>query len=271
MKHVSLMTTLVAIVMLSASLSPVYAETIREARKDIIEARKELMQEKRDLREDIREKIASKVAAVKSLFKGRISFGSGKLTAINGTTLTIEKDSKSYTVLTGTFDKCTTQYRRRFWGTSSVSEFTIGDKVNVAGIFTDDTRTTIQACVIRDISIQKRFGVFIGEIVSLMNNGWIMNTVGEKRPNQTVTVNSSTKFTNRKGETITQGDIKVGQRVRVKGLWNRESNTVTDVTQVKDYSLPVIPSISVTVKPTVTITSTPTVTTTVTVTATPTP
>ncbi len=239
---------LIAILAVMVHTPTVYAVTIREARKDVIEARKDLMQEKKEFREDIREKIASKVAAVKSLFKGRVSFGQGKLTAINGTTLTVEKDGKSYTVLTGTFEKCTTQYRRRFWGSSSMSEFTVGDTVNVAGKFTDENKTTIEACVIRDVSIQKRFGVFVGEIVSVTGSGWVMTTVSEKRSNQTVTVTSSTKYTNRKNETISQSDIKVGNRVRVKGLWNRTNNTVTDVTQVKNYSLP--PVVSGTASPT---------------------
>ena len=223
-----------------AVTTPVYAETIREARKDVIEARKDLMQEKKEFREDIREKVASRVAAVKSLFKARIAFGSGKLTAINGTTLTVEKDGKSYSVLTGTFDKCSTHFRRRFWGTSSISEFTVGDTVNVAGKFTDEAKSTIQACVVRDVSIQKRFGAFVGEVTSVSSTGWVMTTVSEKRANQTVTVSSATKFTNRKGETITQSDVKVGDRVRVKGMWNRVNNTVTEVTQVKNYSLPKI-------------------------------
>ena len=230
------------------STTPVYAETIREARKDVIEARKDLMQEKKDFREDIKEKVASRVAAVKSLFKGRVAFGSGKLVAVNGTTLTVEKDGKSYTVLTGTFDKCSTTLRRRFWGSSTLSEFTIGDSINVAGKFTDESKTTIEACVVRDVSIQKRFGVFVGEVTSLTSNGWVMTTVSEKRANQTVTITSATKYTNRKGESITQADIKVGNRVRVKGLWNRSNNTVTEVSTVKNYSLPV--QISITVTPT---------------------
>ena len=66
-----------------------------------------------------------------------------------------------------------------------------------------------------------------------------MTTVSGKRADQTVTVDSSTKFSNRKGETITQSEITVGQRVRVKGLWNSNDNTVTEVKEVKDFALPV--------------------------------
>ena len=189
------------------------------------------------------------MAAVKSLFKSRVAFGSGKLTAINGTTLTVEKDGKTYSVLTGTFEKCSTHLRRRFWGTSTLTEFTVGDTVNVAGKFTDESKTTIEACVVRDVSIQKRFGVFVGEVTSLTSSGWVMTTVSEKRANQTVTVTTTTKYTNRKNETITQSNIKVGDRVRVKGMWNRVINTVTEVSNVKNYSLPVTTSVTVTPTP----------------------
>lgn len=235
-------------------ISSVQAETLREARKDVMEAKKNLIEERKDFREDVRERVASKVAAVKAMFKARIAFGSGKLTAISGTTLTVEKDGKTYTVLTGTFDKCSTQFRRRFWGSSAISEFTVGDSVNVAGRFQNEEKTIIEACVVRDVSIQKRFGVFVGEVTSLLSNGWVMTTVGEKRANQTVTVTSSTKYTDRKGEASTQAEVKVGNRVRVKGLWNRVNNTVTEVIQVKNYSLPLVPSVSVTA----TVTATPT-------------
>ncbi len=260
MKTLSIALSIVYMVSLLASTNPVHAETLREARKDVGEAKKTLIQERKDLRLDIREKVASRVASVKAFFKSRVDVGSGKLNSINGTTLTVEKDGKVYTVLTGAFDKCTSKFRKRFWGTSSISEFTVGDLLNVSGRFQDEAKTTIEACVIRDISIQKRFGVFIGEVQSVQSTGWIMTTVGEKRANQTVTVSSTTKYTDRKEQSITQSDIKVGQRVRVKGLWNRTNNTVTEVTQVKNYSLPLKPTVSVTSAPTVTPTLTPTVT-----------
>lgn len=61
---------------------------------------------------------------------------------------------------------------------------------------------------------------------------------------QTVTVTSSTKFVNRKVETIIQSDIAVGHRIRVKGLWNNKTNIISEVTHVKDFSLPPVPAIS---------------------------
>jgi hypothetical protein len=82
-----------------------------------------------------------------------------------------------------------------------------------------------------------------------------------------VTVSSSTKFVDRRGKTIAQTDVAVSHRIRVKGMWDNTNSTITEVTQVKDYSLPVKPAGT----PTPTSAATPAPTTTVAPTATPTP
>ena len=170
----------------------------------------------------------------KQLFEktGRAAIGSGTLSGKTGTTLTVTKDGKNYTVLTDS----NTQLRRRFWGKATFDEFQVGDTLNVIGKWTDDAKTTIQARLVRDVSIQKRFGVFFGTVTSLNSNGWVMQTVN--RGNQTVTTVSTTKFTNRKEETISQSDVKVGDKVRVRGLWDKTANTITEVTATKDFSIP---------------------------------
>ena len=206
---------------------PVAAENVRS------EVRKEI-------KEDLREKAGSRPGLLRNfLMKGRAAIGSGTITEISGTTLKVkDKDGKVVSVLTDS----KTQFRRRFWGKGSLSEMRERDTVNVIGQWTDDAKTTIQARLVRDISIQKRFGVFVGLVKSLTSSGWVMSTVSEKRPDQTVTVSAETKFVNRKEEAIGQADIQVGHRVRVKGLWDRANNTVMEVTQVKDFNLPVKPT-----------------------------
>lgn len=214
-----------AVGLLSMQLAtPVLAVNLGQAQKEV----------RKELREEAKE--GSRPGLLKKFFdiKARAAIGTGKVTAKSGTTLTVEKDGKSYTVLTD--DK--TQFRRRFWGKGSLDEILVGHQVNVIGVWTDDTKTTIQAKLVRDISIQKRFGVFFGVVKSLTANGWVMSTVSEKRADQTVTVSASTKFVNRKEEAIMQADVAVGHRVRVKGLWDSAANTVTEVTHVKDFNLP---------------------------------
>ncbi len=230
---------------LSVNVVAVSLPTLRAQAQDVREMR-------RDIKEEIKEKISSRAAVVKTWLGGRIVIGSGKLTAVSGTTLTVEKDGKVYQVKTGTFDKCTTQFKRRFWGNSNLGEFKVGDKLNVMGWWEDEAKTTIRACFIRNTSIQKRFGVFVGKVISITSTGWTMSTVSAKRPDQTVVVSGSTKFTNRKNESILPGDVGVGHRVRVNGLWNNLNNTLTEVAKVKDFSLPVKASVTSTITPTIT-------------------
>lgn len=247
-------TPIAIVVTMLTSLSfvaPVYAVNIGGRVENALEARAEMKAERQD-------KEGSRTGLLNKLFnlKGRAAIGTGKLTAKTDTILTVEKDGKSFTV---NIDS-KTQFRRRFWGKATLAEMSVGDTINVIGLWADDAHTTINATLVRDISIQKRFGVFFGEVKSLLTSGWVMTTVSGKRADQTVTVSSSTKFTNRKGETITQADVKVGQKVRVRGLWNSNDNTVTEVTEVKDFALPIKVSVTPTAILTATITVAPTTT-----------
>lgn len=196
------------------------------------------------------EKAGSRPGLLKKAFELRAAIGTCTVTAISSTTITCAKDGKTYTILTDS----STQFRRRFWGKATLSEIQVNDVINVIGKWQDDAHTTVLAKLVRDTSIQKRFGVFFGTVTSLTADGWVMNTLN--RGSQTVTVGSSTKFMNRKEETITKGDIAVGHRVRVKGLWDSKNSTITDVAQVKDFNLPPKPTGSP--APTSAPTSTPT-------------
>lgn len=191
----------------------------------------------REVREEVRENMASRPGFMNKVLsmKGRAAVGQATLSTKSGTTLTVTtKDGKTYTVNTDT----STQFRRRFWGKSSLDEMTVGDTLDIIGQWTDDAHTSILAKLVRDTSIQKRFGVFFGTVTSVSSTGWVVQTIN--RGSQTVTVTGSTKFINRKGSAITQADIVVGHKVRVRGLWDNKSNTITGVTEAKDFTLPVV-------------------------------
>lgn len=190
---------------------------------------------KKAIKTEVQEKAASRPGLLKKFFE-RAAIGTGKVTAVSGATLTVEKDGKSYTVVTD--EK--TQFRRRFWGKGALAEIAVGHTVNVIGQWADDAKTTINARLVRDTSIQKRLGVFFGNVLTVASDGWTMTTIGKKRDDQTVKVSATTKFVNRKGEAMTQAGVVVGHRVRVRGLWDRTANTITEVTEVKDFTLPVI-------------------------------
>ncbi|OGK52863.1 hypothetical protein A2970_02340 [Candidatus Roizmanbacteria bacterium RIFCSPLOWO2_01_FULL_44_13] len=56
------------------------------------------------------------------------------------------------------------------------------------------------------------------------------------RGNQTVYFGGA-KFVNVSEKEISYADVAVGHRVRVKGMWDNSTNTITEVTHVKDFSL----------------------------------
>lgn len=189
---------------------------------------------KNQVRENVQERMASMAAYIRSFRNGHIAIGNAELTAIDGNTLTIVKEGTTYTVLVD--DK--TQLRRKFWGQSELSEWSVGDIISLIGTWEDEAKTTIRARLIKNLSIQMRHGVFFGTITSLGESGFTMDSV--RRGTQTVTVGEDTKYINRRGGALGFSEIPVGHRVRVRGLWNSRTSTITEVTEVKDFSLPEI-------------------------------
>jgi len=160
----------------------------------------------------------------------------GEVTGISGTTLTVIKDSVAYTV--NTDDK--TNFRRRFGGKSQLSEIAENDTVNVLGKWQNGEKTQILATHIRDLSIQKRHATFFGTVRTKTDTSLILTTVN--RGEQTVIIDSSKKLVNRKMEEIKMADIQIGHRIRVKGIWDITNKTISEVTQIKDFSIPAKPS-----------------------------
>lgn len=198
----------------------------------------------------------------------------GTVTANDGSTLTVKNESKILTVTTDTSTKC----ERHYFGTCAISEIAINDKVQVFGNYSDATKTTLQATLIRDVSIMKKYGAFIGNVVSKTDSSFIIES--KERGQQTILVTTTTKFVQRNEKPSTFAALQVGNRVRVKGVWDKVNKTVSLVTQVKNYSLPPLPStvphmppgvLSPTVEPTTDVSPTETPTVSVSPTDTPTP
>jgi hypothetical protein len=121
-----------------------------------------------------------------------------------------------------------------------LNEISVGDTVNVIGRWTSEDRTEINAVLVRDLSIQKRNGVFFGTVKTITDTGFVMTTI--QRGDETVTLDSTSKLLNRKGQTITSSDIQVGNTIRLRGMWDSQAFTITEVAEVKDFSIPVSPS-----------------------------
>jgi len=213
---------------------PVFGEDISPSLIPSFGLRKGLLKDLRNDKKEVRNDTKELKKLNKTIFTHILN---GEVKSKDGSNLTVEKDGKIYTVQTDG----NTQFRRHFWGKSSLAEIAVGDKVNVWGKYVDEGKTTILAKLIRDVSIMKRFGAFIGTVADLSGSTFTLNTVA--RGAQKVTLNESTKCVNRKEDAIScTSDVQNGHRVRVKGMWDKTNSTVTEVTQLKDYSLPLKPT-----------------------------
>lgn len=196
--------------------------------------KQEIRNEKKETREEIKEDKRTLNTNIKSRKNLVARIVNGVVTAKTGSTLTVLHGST--TVMVNVTSN--TKLRRHFWGSSTLDEISINDKVNVWGKFTDDTKTTVDATLIRDLSIAKRNGVFVGTVQTITGN--VLTVLTVNRGVQSVTVDSSTKYINRKEQEMVQADVAVGHRIRVRGMWDKANNTITEVKELKDFTLPVV-------------------------------
>lgn len=207
-------------------------DTIRETVK---EGRKE-GSDPAEIKEDVKEVRTGLLDKVKDFMKKNLKFEArvkGKITLIGENNFSINGEDGTFQI--NITDK--TKILRKFGGKSSLSEFSVGDEVMVFGKFTDDTKSAIDAKTIKNDSIQKRFGAFFGKITIKNSDNFVMETA--ERGTQTVYFGTA-KIVDRKEISIALNDTKVGDRVRVKGVWNKTLSKITEVIQVKDFSIPTI-------------------------------
>lgn len=210
------------------TISAIKEEMKDEIKKASPEARKEVKEQLREknkgLFEEIKNQVREKLQALKP---ARLT---GKITEIGSNFIKVDSEGKVYQV--NITEK--TQLRRHFWGKSNLSEFSVGDEVNVIGRYTDETKTTIEAILIRNNSIQKRWGVFFGEVVAKNADNFVIKTINR---GQLTVYFGSAKFVGNDEKPLTYADLQVGQRVRIKGVWDKTLSKITEVDQVKVYHL----------------------------------
>ena len=138
---------------------------------------------------------------------------------------------------------------RKFGGKSSLAELHVGDIVTARGTWVDETKAVLDTRVLRDLSIQKRYGTFWGKIKSINSEAktFVLETVG--RGEQQVFVGSETKIVSRNQTVLTFSDLVIGHRVRVTGLWDSTLKTIEEVKTIKDWSLPPKPTVTPTPTP----------------------
>lgn len=232
---------IVIVVLLSITTPSVLASNPNrnEIRNTIKENFKEVRKESSDeaVNGDITREVKNGLLEkVKNFMKKNLRFEArvkGKITVIGENNFTISSEDGIFQV--NITDK--TKILRKFGGKSTFSELSVGSEVMVFGKFTDDTKSIIDAKTIKNNSIQKRFGAFFGKVTVKNSDNFVMETL--ERGVQTVYFGTA-KLVDRKETSITINNIKVGDRVRVKAVWDKTLSKITEVVQVKDFSIPVI-------------------------------
>lgn len=211
---------------------------LREKRQEIKDKIREIKEESREKAKELKEERKSLAQSLRDMFPflrlGVAVIMNAQVSAVSQDSLTVEKDGKAYTVNISS----KTKLRRHFWGKADFGDFAAGQMVNIIGTWGDKEKTTINARLIRNLSIMARRGVFIGEVKSMEESSFVLST--QNRGDLDVTVDSGTKIENRMGDEISFAEVLVGHRARVKGLWNKTDAKIGDVTQIKDFSLPIV-------------------------------
>lgn len=182
------------------------------------------------VRNTVKTNAATAAAALKA---GNVVKLSGTIASLgtNSFTLTTNEGSVTVNLMTNAV------LLRRFGAKATFAEFSVSDRVQVLGKYNAD-KTAVDARVVRNQSIQKRHGTFVGTIISTSTNSFTFQPLA--RPIQTVTTIATTRFVDRTMKPITFSTLAVGHRVMVRGVWDNKLNTVTETVLVKDFTLPVI-------------------------------
>lgn len=143
----------------------------------------------------------------------------GKVTAINGTSLSLLAKKGTYTV-----DISSAKLVRRFGAKMLASEIQVNDELFVNGTTSSSTSTSITAKMVRNNSLQARKGTFEGTVSGLTPNSFVLST--KNRKDQTILLTASTTFS-KEGKTAALSDLINGSRVVVHGVWDRANANVT--------------------------------------------
>lgn len=143
----------------------------------------------------------------------------GSIASVSASAITVNSWGGVWTINIGPDTKLV----RRFGGTSTTSEFMVGDVVSVSGMASKDAAWTINAKNVKDMSIQARNASFSGVISNLNGNTFSLAT--RERKTVSVTMNADVKV--RVGEkATTTAALANGVTASVSGVWDRTQATV---------------------------------------------
>ncbi len=143
----------------------------------------------------------------------------GTLKSISADSLVVSSWGGDWTILMSS----TTKLLRRFDGKASLSEFAVGDAVQVKGKVSTTSMWAVNARAVQDNSIQTRNASFSGTISNLNTSTWAFMLTTQKRGVLQVTVNADAKI--KIGDsTGSVNDLMNGLMVSVSGVWNTQQS-----------------------------------------------
>ena len=150
------------------------------------------------------------------------------VTAINGNILTVKKNSNTYRVNAGNAIVV-----RRFWGQSSLDQIAVNDKLNIIGTWNNTNKTSINAFLIRDLSIQEKNDTFLGTMTGITS----FTFQSANRGVWNVNIQSKTKIVDSQNNPINLTSVSSEDKLRVEGVFDTANKTIT-ADKITDTSLP---------------------------------
>ena len=120
-----------------------------------------------------------------------------------------------------------TEYIRRQGGNGTLSEFTVGHTLSFSGWLVSAQTLTVRADVVRNWSVEKEkinpFGII--KSINPSTKSFMVETDEKKLGTITILVPDVAAIFKGKA-TTTFATLKIGDRIRAKGIWDRVANTL---------------------------------------------
>jgi hypothetical protein len=154
----------------------------------------------------------------------------GSITALSGNQIIFAATSAA----TYAADTGSAQLLRKNGAAMQLSEFIVGDKIQVTGTLWGDN--SIGATTIRDLSLYTHTGTYSGKIsaINTADNSFTMNS--KTYGSQTIHTNNFTSYS-KNGSSATFKDLILGMTASVKGMWDRSKLNITATSVSGSYRL----------------------------------
>lgn len=158
---------------------------------------------------------------------GKVSLGNAKVVSVEGSNINVTVSwGGTFSLPAVVKVEDSTDYIRKGGGKSTLSEIATGHYLKVEGkLDTSSATLTVIAKTIRNLSVVKTQINPLGTVLSIDTTAKTFMFSTESRGDLKVSVSDSTVFT-KGGEAATFATLKVGDMATVKGMWEKNTNTL---------------------------------------------